>query len=180
MSQFRTDLFDSNCQSDMFTVFAINLMNRVWLWLIVSWLNSVWMFVMKWNKTEVYEILIKLFDKYAKLFQYYFFYKISLHLGSWKLGIYYRTLSEASEGYVFTGVCHSFCSTAGGGVVINTNGQPPPPPGPGQNVYPLPPPPLHRLHAGGRYASYWNAFLLESKNIIKRTRKTRRNKKKIS
>ena len=54
---------------------------------------------------------------------------------------------------------------------------PPPPPGPGQNVSPrhlgpgqnvypppetwsecLPPPP--KLHAGGRYASYWNAFLL--------------------
>ena len=34
------------------------------------------------------------------------------------------------------------------------------PPGPGQNIYPLPP----RLHAGGRYASYWNAFLFYPTN----------------
>ena len=33
----------------------------------------------------------------------------------------------------------------------------PSPPRPGQDIYPLPP---RRLHAGGRYASYWNAFLL--------------------
>ena len=45
---------------------------------------------------------------------------------------------------------------------------PPPPLGPGQNVYPLPP---HlrlghstpKLHAGGRYASYWNASLFTKK-----------------
>ena len=132
---------------------------------------------------------------------------------------YYRPRSEASEGYVFTGVCHTFCST-GGGRWATTNGQPLPPPGPGQNIYPpqdqvrtsipspppgpgqniytpshpppgpgqniyplrppplpgtrsehIPPPPRDqvrtstpfppppRLHAGGRYASYWNAFL---------------------
>ena len=45
----------------------------------------------------------------------------------------------------------------------------PPPPGPGQNVYPLPPnwnlvrtsTPPRKLDAGGRYASYCNAFLLQ-------------------
>ena len=61
----------------------------------------------------------------------------------------YRPLSEASEGYVFTGVCHSFCSTVGGGegrwsstpMVNHHHHHPPPPPsGPSQNVYPLPPP----------------------------------------
>ena len=52
----------------------------------------------------------------------------------------YRPRSEASEGYVFTGVCHSV-TERGGGEVGNINGQPPPPPslGPGQNIYPLPP-----------------------------------------
>ena len=34
----------------------------------------------------------------------------------------------------------------------------PPPRGPGQDIYPPPPP---RRHAGGRYASYWNAFLFD-------------------
>ena len=175
--------------------------------------------------------------------------------------IYYRPRSEASEGYVFTGVCHSV-TNRGGGVTPNaswdrSHGQggggsaqhlpppgqhlpprtrsqhlppprehlpppgqhlPPSPPGPGHNTsLPLPwhrsqhlPPPLdqvttlpsppppppgtghntaltlprHRsqhlpppwtrsqhppppagLYAGGRYASYWNAFLL-GYNII--------------
>ena len=42
---------------------------------------------------------------------------------------YYRPRSEASEGYVFTGVCHSFCSTGGGGGGVATpkaSGQHPP------------------------------------------------------
>ena len=132
---------------------------------------------------------------------------------------YYHPRSEASEGYVFTGVCHTFCSTGGGGggqhqwsttspprtrsehlsppgpsqniyplppprtrsrtstppptlprdqVRTSTPSAPLPSPGPGQNIYPLPlgtrsehlpPSPPPRLHAGGRYASYWNALL---------------------
>ena len=38
--------------------------------------------------------------------------------GTHRIGMHscYRPRSEASEGYVFTGVCHSFCSTGGGGV----------------------------------------------------------------
>ena len=83
----------------------------------------------------------------------------------------YRPRSEASEGYVFTGVCHSFCSTGGGGgggrggVQHQRSTTPPPdntslpprvqfttppylPPGPGHKTSPLgpghntsPPPP---------------------------------------
>ena len=43
---------------------------------------------------------------------------------------YYRPRSKASEGYVFTCVCHSFCSTeVGGGVATpKASGQHPPPP----------------------------------------------------
>ena len=141
---------------------------------------------------------------------------------------FYRPRSVASEGYVFTGVCHSFCSTpgvggwGGGGEVVNTKGPgyntplpprmrpgyntpprmrpgyntsppgwdqvttpppprtwnlvttpPPPPPGWDQVTTPPPPPPPTRrmrpgyntsppgLCAGGRYASYWNAFLFK-------------------
>ena len=96
---------------------------------------------------------------------------------------YCRPRSEASEGYVFTGVCHSFCSTGRGVVTPNaswdrhmvTGGRSPsPPPWPGH------PPPLRKErsltyhtplpisqptygHYGecesGRYASYWIAFL---------------------
>ena len=48
---------------------------------------------------------------------------------------FYRPLSEASEGYVFTGVCHSFCSTpGGGGGMWHTKCNM----GPAQNVYPPP------------------------------------------
>ena len=51
---------------------------------------------------------------------------------------YYRPRSEPSEGYVFTGVCHSFCSTKG--EVCSTKGlwttPPSPPPGPGHNTSP--------------------------------------------
>ena len=61
-------------------------------------------------------------------------------------GNHYRPHSIASEGYVFTGVCHSFCSTpgGGGGKVVNTKGPGHNPPprnmdmGPGHNT-PLPP-----------------------------------------
>ena len=70
----------------------------------------------------------------------------------------YRPRSEASEGYVFTGVCHSFCSTGGGGERWATpmvNHLSPPPQDQVRTSTPSPP----RLHAGRRYASYWNAFL---------------------
>ena len=160
--------------------------------------------------------------------------------GTHPTGMYlYRPHSVVSEGYVFTGVCHSFCSTLGGGGGQHqrtrsqhpppehghgtwsqhpppehghgtwsqhpppsppehghgTWSQHPPPPtwtwdlvttpaplapprnmdmGPGHNTHPLPPPPEHGhgtwsqhpppLPPGtmrrGRYASYWNAFLL--------------------
>ena len=113
---------------------------------------------------------------------------------------YYRPRSEASEGYVFTGICHSFCLMGGGGrcATPKVSGQhlppspqdqvttPPSPPGPGHNTSLLPEqhlpplldntslpwttplflppldntsPPPPGLCAGGRYASYWNAFL---------------------
>ena len=72
---------------------------------------------------------------------------------------FYRPRSEATEGYVFTGVCH-FTSRGVG----NTKGQPPlPPPPPRDQVTtpPAPRPPPRDYAAGGRYASYWNAFLLQ-------------------
>ena len=48
------------------------------------------------------------------------------------LRLYYRPRSEASEGYVFTGVCHSFCSTPGrGGEWTTVWTTPPPHLGPG-------------------------------------------------
>ena len=83
-----------------------------------------------------------------------------------KTHAFYRPRSEASEGYVFTAVCHSFCSTPGGGrwatpmvnhlpPLDNSTYPPPPPwttaptPPPGQQCLPpssgqqhLPPPPL--------------------------------------
>ena len=147
----------------------------------------------------------------------------------------YHPRSEASEGYVFTGVCHYVTKrgggvdvqtwSRGGGVDVLTWSSPPlgqghlpplwdqdiyppsgtrtstplgtrtstppwdqdiyPPPPSGtrtstppprdQDIYPPPgtrtytpppsgtrtstPPPSSRLHAGGRYACYWNAFL---------------------
>ena len=80
---------------------------------------------------------------------------------------FYRPRSVASEGYVFTGVHVSFIlfnSGGGGGEVVNTKGpghNTPSPPGPGHNS----PPPPTGLYAGGWYASYWNAFLLESWNF---------------
>ena len=52
---------------------------------------------------------------------------------------FYRPRSEASEGYVFTGVCHSVIF--GGREVGKTNGQPPPPPGTRSEHLPPPPPP---------------------------------------
>ena len=59
----------------------------------------------------------------------------------------YCPRSKASEGFVFIDVCH-FNS---GGWATPKVYHLPPPPGPGHN------PP--GLCAGGRYASYWNAFL---------------------
>ena len=34
---------------------------------------------------------------------------------------FYRLRREASEGYVFTGVCHSLCPQGGGGVTSNAS-----------------------------------------------------------
>ena len=136
----------------------------------------------------------------------------------------YRPRSEASKGYVFTGICLS--NSGGGGgrwatrsqhlppssgpghntSLPQTRSQHPPEPGhntslpprtrsqhsPGpdhntslppwtrsQHLPPSPPPgpdqvttppsaPPHRTCAGGRYASYWNAFLLTgiSKSMV--------------
>ena len=75
-----------------------------------------------------------------------------------------------SEGYVFTGVCHSV-TERGGEVLTRTRSQHLPPslppwdqPGDNTSLPPPPdqvttPPPPPGLCAGGRYASYWNAFL---------------------
>ena len=78
--------------------------------------------------------------------------------GNWNRTVITARLVEASEGYVFRGVCHSLCPTRGGGrrwsstpmARMSTpspgpgqNVYPLPPPGPGQNVYPLPPPRDH-------------------------------------
>ena len=60
---------------------------------------------------------------------------------------FYRPRSEASEGYIFTGICLSNSGGGGEGRVDQ---------GPGHNISALPP---RGLCAGGRYASYWNAFL---------------------
>ena len=101
---------------------------------------------------------------------------------------FYRPRSEASEGYIFTGVCH-FNSGGGGGEWIRDQVTTPsllsPPLGPGHNtsLHPspgtwsqhLPPPPgawsQHLppppgLCAGGRYTSYWNAFLSDEVVIV--------------
>ena len=68
-----------------------------------------------------------------------------IFVGIWN---FYRPRSEASEGYVFTGVCHSVTKWGGGGGQHqwSTTCPPPgpgqniyPPRGPGQNIYPLPP-----------------------------------------
>ena len=63
--------------------------------------------------------------------------KIMEHISLLKISTFYWARSEASKGYVFTGICLSKCNM-----------------GPGNNTS-LPP----RLCAGRRYASYWNAFL---------------------
>ena len=95
---------------------------------------------------------------------------------------FYHPCSEASEGYVFTGVCH--LNSGGEWTTPKVNHLPP---GQGQRsttspldrnttpldrtpthpqegeVIDLPPPPppnIRALCSGWRYASYWNAFLL--------------------
>ena len=100
----------------------------------------------------------------------------------------YRRRSEASEGYVFTSIClfksggPSWIGHMVTGVVV-VRGQPPPPwtgptipSPPGQDHHLLgqdppprqdPPPPIRELWSMcGRYASYWNAFLLESNTLL--------------
>ena len=68
---------------------------------------------------------------------------------------YYRPRSVASEGYVFTGVCHSFCSTLGG-EVVNTKG-------PGYNTS-LPPQDETRLqHLPPRMRPDYNTSLPPSR-----------------
>ena len=77
---------------------------------------------------------------------------------------FYRPRSEASEGYVFTGVC-PFNSVKGQTPppLARVRGLPHPPdrtttyPSSLDRTTTSPPPPA--LCAGGRYASYWNAFL---------------------
>ena len=52
-----------------------------------------------------------------------------------RVGVFYCPRSEASEGYVFTGVCHSVIFGGGRWATPMATS----PPGPGQNIYPLPP-----------------------------------------
>ena len=56
---------------------------------------------------------------------------------------FYRPRSEASEGYVFTGVCHSVTEWGGGGGVNQRPGHNTslPPPGPGHGTWSQHPPP---------------------------------------
>ena len=57
-------------------------------------------------------------------------------------GNIYRPLSEASESYVFTGICLSKCGGWGGGVATpNASGQHLPPPGHGHGTWSQHPPP---------------------------------------
>ena len=100
-------------------------------------------------------------------FLYYTMY-CTHYTGTWAgtVNRCYRPRSVASKGYVFPGVCHSFCLTPGERVKGH-NTSPPPDntslPSPwttppslarvkGHNTFPPSPP-------GGQYASYWNAFL---------------------
>ena len=71
---------------------------------------------------------------------------------------YYRPRSEASEGYVFTGVRRSLCSTRGGGSAPCQGRPPPCQADPLAKVTPRRPQQGIRS-IGGRYASYWNAYL---------------------
>ena len=79
----------------------------------------------------------------------------------------YRPCSEASEGYVFTGVCHFNSGEVGEEWTRDQVTTPPSPP-PGTRSQHLPLPLLGPGHntslpglcAGYRYASYWNALLL--------------------
>ena len=82
---------------------------------------------------------------------------------------YYRPRSEASEGYAFTGVCHSVTEQGGGGgqhqrsttypsLSARVRGQPPIPRGQRSTTYPLDrsevnhlPPYRHYAQAGGTY-----------------------------
>ena len=59
---------------------------------------------------------------------------------------YYRPRSEASEGYVFTGVCHSFCSTGEGGRWVTPKVITPPSPSKDQVTTPPPPPGTRSQH----------------------------------
>ena len=84
----------------------------------------------------------------------------------------YRPLSKASEGYVFTGIClftgggeavtpdRGRCNTRGGGCLT-----PSPPTRTPTRLTRTPPPPEIRSMRG-RYASYWNAFLLSECYIM--------------
>ena len=69
--------------------------------------------------------------------------------------VYYRPRSEASEGYVFTVVCHSVIFGGGRGCCNLGHGHNTPSPG----SWPQHPVPPQLRSMGGRYASYWNAFL---------------------
>ena len=86
---------------------------------------------------------------------------------------HYRPQTKLQKGNVFTPVCQSFCSVHGGVSTavhagIYPPGQAPPPrqtphwagtPTPGQM-----PPTTADGYCCGRYASYWNAFLLNNFN----------------
>ena len=93
-------------------------------------------------------------------------YLVSLSVKTKYVTYNYRPHSEAGEGYVFTGVCHSVNSgegtewQLGGGVTSNaswdrSNGHTP-------NVTPHPHPmsPTPRRQRTRDHASYWNAYLL--------------------
>ena len=78
--------------------------------------------------------------------------------------------NEVYEGYVFTPVCQSFCSQGGGGVCLSACWDTPPgtdtPRGAETPRSRHPPSPLRSACSeiratSGRYASYWNAYLLK-------------------
>ena len=85
------------------------------------------------------------------------------------VGLHYRPQRSCGQGNVFTGVCLStggrVSASVHAGMPYPPDGEPNPPPRNGEPPQDGEPPPLgsrlqHTVY-GGRYASYWNAFLLK-------------------